>query len=169
MHESADTRIPYLSERDVAAVLDWEPLIDALEDAMTAFSAGKVAQPVRQLIPVPGHDGIIAAMPAAGETMGVKVVTLYHENAGTGVPTHQAIVALFDVENGSPLAVMDGRLITEMRTAAGSAAAARRLATCGRIRAVLPEFRYIASSRGSPINGMRWSCSGATSDRSVHG
>ncbi|MGI9413273.1 MAG: ornithine cyclodeaminase family protein, partial [Hyphomicrobiales bacterium] len=86
------------------------------------------SQPVRQMVPVPGHDAIIAAMPAVGEAMAVKVVTLYHGNAGTDIPTHQAVILIFDKSNGSPLAILDGRLITEMRTAAGSAAAARKLA-----------------------------------------
>jgi len=120
--------LPFVSERLIADTLTWQPLIGAMEDAMMAFSAGKVVQPVRQLIPVPGQDAIIAAMPAIGEAMGVKVVTLYHSNAGTDIPTHQAVILLFDKSNGSPIAVLDGRLITEMRTAAGSAAAARKLA-----------------------------------------
>lgn len=120
--------LPFIGEAEIAAALDWLPLIDAMERAMIAFSGGEVAQPVRQMVPVPGHDAIIAAMPAVGEAMAVKVVTLYHGNAGTDIPTHQAVILLFDKSNGSPLAVLDGRLITEMRTAAGSAAAARRLA-----------------------------------------
>lgn len=120
--------LPFVGEAQIAAALDWGPLIDAIEAAMIDFSAGRVAQPVRQMVPVPGHDAIIAAMPAVGEAMAVKVVTLYHENAGTDLPTHQAVILVFDKTNGSPLAVLDGRLITEMRTAAGSAAAARRLA-----------------------------------------
>jgi len=120
--------LPFFNEAAVASVLHWAPLIDVLEQAMVAFSAGRVAQPVRQMVPVPGHDAIIAAMPAVGDAMAVKVVTLYHDNAGTDLPTHQAVILLFDKDNGSPLAVLDGRLITEMRTAAGSAAAARKLA-----------------------------------------
>jgi len=120
--------LPYYGESAVRAVLTWGPLIDVTEAAMRSFSAGDVAQPVRQMVPVPGHDAIIAAMPAVGEAMAVKVVTLYHENAGTDVPTHQAVILVFDKDNGSPLAVLDGRLITEMRTAAASAAAARKLA-----------------------------------------
>ena len=120
--------LPFIGEAKIAAVLAWRPLIDAMEDAMTAFSAGRVAQPVRQMVPVPGEDAIIAAMPAVGDAMAVKVVTLYHSNAGTEIPTHQAVILVFDKSNGAPLAVLDGRLITEMRTAAGSAAAARKLA-----------------------------------------
>ena len=120
--------LPFINEAEIAKVLEWGPLIDAVERAMISFSAGEVEQPVRQMVPVPGHDAIIAAMPAVGEAMAVKVVTLYHGNAGTDLPTHQAVILVFDKENGSPLAVLDGRLITEMRTAAGSAAAARALA-----------------------------------------
>lgn len=127
MIDKAKATLPFINEAQIEAVLDWEPLMDVLEHAMIDFSAGNVAQPVRQLIPVPGHDAIIAAMPAVGDAMAVKVVTLYHENAGTEVPTHQAVILVFNKDNGSPLAVLDGRLITEMRTAAGSAAAARKL------------------------------------------
>lgn len=121
--------LPYISEAQIAAVLEWGPLIDTVERAMISFSAGEVEQPVRQMVPVPGKDAIIAAMPAVGEAMAVKVVTLYHGNAGTDLPTHQAVILVFDISNGSPLAVLDGRLITEMRTAAISAAAARKLAS----------------------------------------
>jgi len=128
MTHQAMPALPFIDEAQIEAVLEWGPLMDVLEQAMSAFSAGNVAQPVRQFVQVPGHDAIIAAMPAVGEAMAVKVVTLYHENAGTGIPTHQAVILVFDKENGSPLAVLDGRLITEMRTAAGSAAAARKLA-----------------------------------------
>jgi thiomorpholine-carboxylate dehydrogenase len=68
-------------------------------------------------------------MPAASEhALGVKVVTFYPRNAGSAVPTHMALVLLFQPDTGEPLAVMDGRLITEMRTAAVSAAVTDRLA-----------------------------------------
>jgi thiomorpholine-carboxylate dehydrogenase len=125
---AANTGLPYISEAEIEAALEWTPLIDTLERAMIALSAGEVEQPVRQMVPVPGRDAIIAAMPAVGEAMAVKVVTLFHGNAGTGVPTHQAVILLFDKSNGSPLAVLDGRLITEMRTAGCTAAVARRVA-----------------------------------------
>ncbi|MDE0797340.1 MAG: ornithine cyclodeaminase family protein [Alphaproteobacteria bacterium] len=120
--------LPFFNEEQIAGVLEWTPLIDVMENALISLSAGKVEQPVRQMVPVPGRDAVIAAMPAVGEAMAVKVVTLFHENAGTGLPTHQAVIMLFDITNGTPLAVMDGRLITEMRTAAASAAAVRALA-----------------------------------------
>ena len=120
--------LPFIDEKRIGEVLQWEPLIDAMERAMVSFSAGEVAQPVRQLIPVPGRAAFFAAMPAIGDAMAVKIVSFYPSNAGTEHPTHQAVILVFEKETGAPLAVLDGRLITEMRTAAGSAAAARALA-----------------------------------------
>jgi ornithine cyclodeaminase/alanine dehydrogenase-like protein (mu-crystallin family) len=75
-----------------------------------------------------------------GEVMAVKVVTFYRGNAGTSLPTHQAIILVFDKANGSPLAVLDGRLITEMQTAVGSAVAGRKLAVA------VPEVTTIMGS-----------------------
>src|SRR5439155_5637554 len=58
-----------------------------------------------------------------------KAVTFYPSNAERGIPTHMATILLVDPGTGRPLAVMDGRLITEMRTAAVSAAATKLLAS----------------------------------------
>jgi thiomorpholine-carboxylate dehydrogenase len=71
----------------------------------------------------------LGIMPAVAEAaMGLKLVSFYPGNSGTAVPTHMAMVLLFRPDTGEPLAVMDGRLITEMRTAAVSAAATKYLA-----------------------------------------
>ena len=67
-------------------------------------------------------------MPAlTSEGLGIKIVTFYATNAEHGIPTHMATIFLVDPKTGTPLAVMDGRLITEMRTAAVSAAATKLL------------------------------------------
>jgi ornithine cyclodeaminase/alanine dehydrogenase-like protein (mu-crystallin family) len=118
----------FLDEAAVAAVLRMDELIEAVEQALIAFSAGRVEQPVRQI--VKSHDGFFGTMPAGGPEvgMGVKLVTLYPNNDALGLHTHNAVIALFRPETGEPLAIMDGRLITEMRTAAASAVATRALA-----------------------------------------
>src|SRR4029077_8235558 len=91
--------------------------------------AGKVAQPVRQVIPVVPPGGFYGIMPAlTTDGLGQKIVTFYPPNADKGIPTHMALIVLNDPQTGAPLAVMDGRLITEMRTAAVSAAATKLLA-----------------------------------------
>ncbi len=68
-------------------------------------------------------------MPALSEGLGLKIVTFYPPNAEQGLPTLMATIFLVDRQTGVPLAVMDGRLITEMRTAAVSAAATNLLAS----------------------------------------
>ena len=117
-----------LDEAAVRAVLRMDELIEAIERALIAFSAGRVEQPVRQI--VKSHDGFLGTMPAGGPDIGLgaKLVTFYPDNAALGLHTHDALIALFRPETGEPLAVMDGRLITEMRTAAASAVATRALA-----------------------------------------
>jgi len=83
-------------------------------------------QPVRAVLPVAPHHGFFAVMPAYAGALGAKLVTFYPQNVG--IHTHHALVVMFKAETGEPLAVMDGRLITEMRTAAASAVATQRLA-----------------------------------------
>lgn len=121
--------VDYYTAEQVARVLTMEDLIPAMEDALIAYSSGSVIQPVRSMLPVEPAKGFFAIMPAvAADAMGTKLVTFYPENAGTGVETHQAIIALFDPADGTPLALMDGALITEMRTAAVSAVATKAMA-----------------------------------------
>ncbi len=104
-------------------------LIPAMEKALIDFSAGKVTQPVRQIIAVDPPGGFYGMMPAlTPEGLGQKIVTFYPPNAERGIATHMALIVLNDPQTGAPLAVMDGRLITEMRTAAVSAAATKLLA-----------------------------------------
>lgn len=81
---------------------------------------------MRVVVPVADHKGFLGVMPAYAGSLGAKLVTFYPGN--TAVHTHHALIALFRPETGEPLAIMDGRLITEMRTAAASAVATKHLA-----------------------------------------
>ena len=120
----------FLDEEQVRKHLRMEELIPAMEKALIDFSAGKVTQPVRSVIKVDPPGGFYGMMPAlTPEGLGQKIVTFYPPNAERGIPTHMATIFLVDPETGTPLAVMDGRLITEMRTAAVSAAATKLLAS----------------------------------------
>ena len=115
-----------LNESAVQQRLHYPDLIPAVADALAALSAGRVVQPVRSVLPVAPHQGFFAVMPAYAGALGAKLVTFYPKNVG--VHTHHALIVMFKAETGEPLAVMDGRLITEMRTAAASAVATERLA-----------------------------------------
>jgi ornithine cyclodeaminase/alanine dehydrogenase-like protein (mu-crystallin family) len=98
-----------------------------------------VTQPVRSVIKIDPPGGFLGLMPAlTSDGLGLKAVTFYPSNAERGIPTHMATIFLVDPQTGAPLAIMDGRLITEMRTAAASAAATNRLASPGaKILAIL--------------------------------
>jgi ornithine cyclodeaminase/alanine dehydrogenase-like protein (mu-crystallin family) len=119
----------FLDEGQVRAHLHMADLIPAMEKALIDFSAGRVTQPVRQVIAVDPPGGFYGIMPALTPGgLGQKIVTFYPPNAEKQIPTHMALIILNDRQTGAPLAVMDGRLITEMRTAAVSAAATKLLA-----------------------------------------
>ncbi len=118
--------IPVLDEPAVGRLLRMDALIPAMAEALRDLSAGRIVQPVRLMLPV-AERGFLAAMPAyTGGGLGAKLVTFFPGNVG--LPTHHATILLFDPRSGAPLAMLDGRLITEMRTAAVSAVATRHLA-----------------------------------------
>lgn len=123
----------YLSEDQVANVLTYEALIPAIRQALMDYSAGRVEQPPRSILRVKDEAGTLsgwfAVMPAiAGGFMGVKTVTFFPGNVTKGIHTHMATIELLSRATGEPLLLMDGRLITEMRTAAVSAVAVETLA-----------------------------------------
>jgi ornithine cyclodeaminase/alanine dehydrogenase-like protein (mu-crystallin family) len=120
----------WLTEQDVRAVLSPTELIDTMERALAEFSAGAVVQPVRTAIEI-GPQSFFASMPAlypAEDVLGAKLVTIVPSNARRGLHTHLAVIALFDRHTGELRAMLDGRYITEVRTAAVSAVSARHLA-----------------------------------------
>src|SRR5918996_1170092 len=121
--------IVVLDEPAVQQRLHYQDLIPAIAQALAALSAGQVVQPVRAVLPVAPHQGFFALMPAYAGALGAKLVTFYPRNVG--MHTHHAVIVLFKPETGEPLAMMDGRLITEMRTAAASAGATQQLARPG--------------------------------------
>lgn len=130
MSGASPTMIPTFTDADIAKVLTYERLIPAMEKALAAFSAGRVIQPVRNMLTIEEAKRFLGIMPAVTEdAMGAKLVSFYPKNAGSGVPTHLAMIVLLEPETGQPLAFMDGRLITEMRTAAVSAAVTKHLAS----------------------------------------
>jgi alanine dehydrogenase len=120
-----------LDERAVAPLLDMDSLIELMAQTLSAFSRGGAVQPVRHVLDLEPHGSFLGVMPAyLPETgaLAVKVVGVAPRNSARGMPTHLATLLLLDPETGALLAVMDGRLVTEMRTAAVSAVSARALA-----------------------------------------
>src|SRR6059058_1953013 len=122
-------KVLMLSQAEVTALLDLDRLLDALEDGFRAVSSGKVEVPGRTAVTAE-HDGWLGTMPGygAGLGLGVKLVSVFPHNDAAGLPSHQALIALFDPATGSPLAVMDGTRITAIRTAGAAAVSTRHLA-----------------------------------------
>jgi alanine dehydrogenase len=118
----------FLSEAEVRELLDLDELVDALAAAHKDLSAGAASMPPRIAALVEERQGLLGVMPAYLPSAGLacKLVTLFPQN--TDRHTHQAVIAVFDPDNGTPLALMDGTYITATRTAAGSALATRLLA-----------------------------------------
>ncbi len=146
---SLNLRFRLLTESDVKAVLTMDDLIDAMGSALRRFSAKQVEQPVRSVIAVDGDAAFFGTMPAyvralrlarpepvegrarsgqAGAALGAKLVTVFGANAARGLHTHLASIVLLDPETGALLALLDGRYITEARTAAVSAVSSKLLA-----------------------------------------
>ncbi len=127
------TNLLILKEADVAAALTAGDAFSAVERALRAQADQKTINPLRAAVVVP--NGLLGSMPGAimsdPASIGAKLVTFFPGNAQRDRHTHQALIALFDPQDGRPIVLMDGRLITEIRTAAVSAVATRELARSG--------------------------------------
>lgn len=124
-------RFRLLTEQHVQGLLPMTDLIAAMESALARFSAKDVVQPVRTVLsvgPTQAFFGLMPAYIAEPPRLGAKLVTVFNQNIERGLPSHLATILLLDPDTGALLAVMDGRYITEARTAAVSAVSARYLA-----------------------------------------
>jgi alanine dehydrogenase len=124
-------RFRLLTEEHVKSLLPMADLIAAMESAVARFSAREVVQPVRTVLavgPTQAFFGLMPAYIAQPPSLGAKLVTVFNANHAKGLPSHLATMLLLDPETGSLLALMDGRYITEARTAAVSAVSARHMA-----------------------------------------
>lgn len=126
-----------LDEPTIASLMRWDELIALMGRTLAAFSTGGAVQPVRSIVRIERHGAMLGSMPgylADLDALGAKLVSVVPGNAAHGLPTHRATIVLIDPATGALEALLDGRLITEMRTAAVSAAAARALAVPGATR-----------------------------------
>lgn len=119
-----------LNGANVAGLIVMGELIDAMRDTLRQFSTGDVQQPVRTILGTGDHDwfGVMPALVKEPAAMGAKLITVFNRNAALDLPTHLGAVLLFSPNTGALVAMMDGRVITEARTAAVSALSAEVLA-----------------------------------------
>jgi len=120
-----------LNHQEIERLLDLDRLVEALGPAMAELSAGRVSMPARVVAQVREHGGLLAAMPVflnSAQVLETKLVSVFPQNAARGLPSHQAVILVFDPATGSPRAMLDGTAVTAVRTAAGSALATKLLA-----------------------------------------
>lgn len=118
-----------LNEQEVRQLLDPDALLEQLSEGFRALSLGQVDAPKRIGVSVP-DTGFLLTMPAyqQGREISVKLVSVFHDNLRRSIPTHQALICLFDHETGAPVSIMDGTSITALRTAGAAALSTRLLA-----------------------------------------
>src|SRR5262245_56781199 len=120
-----------LDERDVRSVLTMQDLIDSMRSALADYSGGRAQQPLRTVLELGDRQAFFGIMPASlaePPAVGTKLVTVFPSNHEKGLPSHLATIVLLDPDTGALLAILDGRYITEARTAAVSAVSADVLA-----------------------------------------
>jgi ornithine cyclodeaminase len=133
--------IRYIDREEVACRLTYDLCIPIVRDAMIAFSHGETKQLLRSILTL-SDDRRFGVMPGAlgsHAPFGAKLIAAFQGEPGSGRPSHQGVVVLFDPQTGAPVGVVPAGEITAIRTGAASAAAtsvlaradARRLAIIG--------------------------------------
>jgi ornithine cyclodeaminase len=120
-----------LNAAAVRSLLPIDRCIDLMRTAMSLVATGEAIQPIRQSLFHPDRRGLLSMMPGYTgnpEWIGIKVMSVFPGNFGTAFGSHQGFVHLFETKNGAPRAIMDGREITAIRTAAATAVATDALA-----------------------------------------
>jgi alanine dehydrogenase len=121
--------IPFIDANAIRSAVPITDLLDAVEAAYRDVAAGRDRSPLRSHVSLDGGDLLLMpGVRAGGSGASVKLVTVMAGNAARGLPTVQAIVVWFDAQTGRPLALLDGAMVTAMRTGAASGVATRLLA-----------------------------------------
>ena len=146
----------YLDDAAVRKLLRMEDLLAGMPKVLMDLSAGKVVQPLRTVMEVPGAQGMLFLKPSVIDgALATKLITLMPGNAQRGLPTLLATIVLMDPATGAPLAVMDGTWITALRTAAASAVAADALASPGPKIVAMLGSGALARSHATALRAVR--------------
>lgn len=133
-------KVRILSAEAIRAALPMDRAIAAMREAFGLLARGEVTIPPRTVLSPSGGRGTTLVMPGRVPLRygrGMKLVSVYPENAGRGLPVVQGIVVLLDDETGTPAAVLDGTALTAIRTGAASGLATDLLASAGARRVAI--------------------------------
>lgn len=127
-----DRAIRLITMEEIEGILRMPEVLKLVEQAFMERGRGRAQMPPKSYVFFPRHNGDLRVMPAYLEALdepGVKLVNVHPDNpARHGLPTVLATILLFDPETGTPVCIMDGTLVTAMRTAAASGVAVKYLA-----------------------------------------
>lgn len=124
-------KVRMLNAQAVRQLLPMDRCVDLMRKAMLMVAQQQTIQPIRSALQLPDGKGLLSMMPgytADPRWLGIKVVSVFPENFGSDRGSHQGAVLLFEPEHGSLAAIVDGREITAIRTAAATAVATDALA-----------------------------------------
>jgi alanine dehydrogenase len=124
-----------LTGAEVKKALPMPQAVEVVKRAFAQLSAGQADVPLRTALDVPRYNGVTLFMPGylaaegqAAPRMAIKVVSVFNDNPIKGLPLIHALVVVVNAETGEPEAVMDGTVLTALRTGAASGAATDLLA-----------------------------------------
>lgn len=117
-----------LNADEVRQALPMDQTIAAMKDAFASLSNGAAVVPLRIHLPIPNHEALSLFMPVylktdSNEALAIKIVSLFPENPGRGHAYIQAVVLVLESDTGRAFALLEGSVLTAIRTGAGSGAA----------------------------------------------
>ena len=117
-----------LNQDEIKGLIDPDDLLNQLAEGFKGLTEGQVDAPGRSQVNTP--DGFLMSMPAyqPGNLIAVKLVSIFEGNHKLGIPSHHALIVLWEAQTGLPRAILDGTYLTALRTAGASALSTRLLA-----------------------------------------
>lgn len=122
-----------LNAEEVRKTLPMREVVEAMKQAYASLSDGRAVVPLRTRLAIPAHEALSIFMPAYvqtddAEALAIKAVSIFPNNPSRGLPYIQAAVIVFEAGTGAISAILEGSLLTAIRTGAGSGAAIDLLA-----------------------------------------
>ncbi len=125
-------KVLMLTKDEIESVLTLEDCISAVEEGFKAYNSGRAVVPFPVALLVPDHSGDIHIKPGyikGGDTYTIKIASGFYDNPKIGLPSSHGMLLVFDAKTGEPLCIeIDRCLVTDLRTAAAGAVAAKVLA-----------------------------------------
>src|SRR5215471_8293128 len=124
-------KVLIINQTEVHQLLPIGECMEAMAQALAALSHGNAINPLRQILDLPDRKGLLGIMPGylkGINALGLKVVSVFHNNKGSQHDSHQGAVLVFEADHGCLKAIVDASAITAIRTAAVSGVATRLLA-----------------------------------------